>query len=67
MPTLPTLTVTQVQADKIMAAFGTPAAYKAWLQEQVVQYVIQNEYRAKQDDLFQQQNDDAIRIRGELT
>lgn len=40
MPTLPTITVTQAQADRIILAFGTDqttaiAAYKDWLTREV--------------------------------
>lgn len=60
MPTLPTLTVTDDQATRILAAykakFGTTTdaetvkAYKAWLQDQVVEAVLAFEHeRAKAD------------------
>ena len=39
MPTLPTLTVTQAQADRMMAAYGTAEAYKEWLRAAIVNYV----------------------------
>lgn len=35
MPDLPTLTVTQAQADRIVAAFGSVANYRTWLKEAV--------------------------------
>lgn len=31
MPQLPTLTVTQPQADRLLAVFGDVAGYKVWL------------------------------------
>ena len=31
MPQLPTLTVSQPQADRLMAVFGSVEAYKLWL------------------------------------
>lgn len=40
MPDLPTLTVTQAQADRLIAVFGDVAAYKAWLREALKGYVL---------------------------
>lgn len=62
MPTLPTFTVTQAQADRLLAAFGSVDAYKAWLKEQLITYVSSYESQglysqasaqavAKEDDL----------------
>lgn len=45
MPTLPTLTVTDAQAQRITAAFGSVANYKAWLKSQVIEYVLHYEER----------------------
>ena len=47
MPTLPTVTVTQAQADRILVAFGgtievAVPAYKDWLTSQVRSYVLAN-------------------------
>lgn len=39
MPTIPTLTVTQEQADRVLAAFGTVNAYKQWLAGEIRDYV----------------------------
>lgn len=39
MPDLPTITVTDAQAVRCLAAWGSVAAYKSWLQGQVVDYV----------------------------
>lgn len=39
MPDLPTLTVTDPQAARCLAAWGSVAAYKAWLAGQVAGYV----------------------------
>lgn len=43
MPTLPTITVTQAQADRMLAAYGDVATYKRWLADQIRQYVTQIE------------------------
>lgn len=43
MPDLPTLTITQSQADRCLAAWGSVAAYKAWLKGQVAGYVVAKE------------------------
>lgn len=53
MPTLPTLTVTQAQADRLLAAFGTTKAYKDWLKENLIQYVIDHESVTDFDNLRQ--------------
>lgn len=46
MPTLPTLTVTQAQADRMLAAYGSVDAYKEWLRDRIVAHVLQVEARA---------------------
>lgn len=43
MPDLPTLTVTQAQADRCLAAYGTVENYRAWLRAQVRRYVLTSE------------------------
>lgn len=45
MPDLPTLTVTQAQADRILATFGTAAAYRDWLRARVIDAVMAFESR----------------------
>lgn len=47
MPTLPTLTVTQAQADRLLAAFGSTAAYKEWLKDALIGYVIHQETKTQ--------------------
>lgn len=50
MPTLPTLTVTQPQADRLLAVFGSVDAYKAWLLTQLKAKVMEAELaKAKAD------------------
>lgn len=46
MPDLPTLTVTQEQADRMLAAFGTVANYRTWLRNNIVSYVQAKELNA---------------------
>lgn len=48
MPDLPTLTVTTTQATRITTAFGDAAAYRAWLRQQIKNYVIVHEREALQ-------------------
>lgn len=53
MPDLPTITVTQAQADRIIAAFGADQAtavpaYKRWLAGAVRQHVLQQAAEAQQ-------------------
>lgn len=37
--TLPTLTVTDAQAQRMLAAYGTTDNYKAWLRSQIIDFV----------------------------
>lgn len=39
MPNLPTIEVTQAQADRIIAAYGAVTTYQGWLRQAVRQYV----------------------------
>lgn len=43
MPNLPTISVTQAQADRILAVFGDVTAYKEWLLQSLIGYVQQSE------------------------
>lgn len=43
MPDLPTLTVTQAQADRCLTAYGTVENYRAWLRSAVRRYVLTSE------------------------
>lgn len=45
MPTLPTFTVTDAQAARLMAAFGDTATYREWLKQNLIDYVISYEER----------------------
>lgn len=45
MPTLPSLTVTDTQLAKCVAAFGDAAGYKAWLKQAVRDEVMRRESR----------------------
>lgn len=46
MPTLPTLTINdQTKWDRLLAAFGTAAAYKDWLRTALVREVQDREAR----------------------
>lgn len=47
MPTLPTLTVTDAQATRMIAAFGSAEAYRTWLKEQIIDYVVAKELEVK--------------------
>lgn len=51
MATLPTLTVTDAQATRILTAFGTALAYKIWLRDAIVNYVIWSEGQASSTTL----------------
>lgn len=39
MPALPTFDITPEQAERCLAAWGSPINYKAWLRAEVVAYV----------------------------
>lgn len=45
MPTLPSLTVTDTQLAKCVAAFGDAAGYKAWLKTALRDEVLRRESR----------------------
>lgn len=46
MPDLPTVTITDTQAARVLAAFGTIAKYRAWLRAQVTDAVRERERAA---------------------
>lgn len=50
MPTLPTITVTQAQMDRLLATFGDATTYKVWLKQQLKNAVIQHEISVIQKD-----------------
>lgn len=64
MPDLPTLTVTQAQADRMIAAWGTAAAYRQWLRSKIVEYVI--DYETTQTDLAYKSQREADRAQARL-
>lgn len=43
MPTLPTFTVTDAQAQRMLAAWGSVSEYRRWLREQIAMYVSTHE------------------------
>lgn len=52
MPNLPTLNVpTQTLFDRLVAAFGDSAGYKAWLKAAVRDELVRREAQAKYDDV----------------
>lgn len=46
MPDLPTITVTDAQAAKLLQVFGTVANYKAWLRQAIRTEVASRRYAA---------------------
>jgi hypothetical protein len=48
MPTLPTFNVTDAQATRITAAFGSVANYKEWLRQSIIDAVFDYERRQMQ-------------------
>lgn len=64
---LPTISIRDEHADRVIAAFGDVTAYKAWLREQVVSYVVGVEQRAMQAEALEQQRAAAAALRTELS
>jgi hypothetical protein len=56
VPNLPTLTVTDEQAARLLAVFGSVDAYKAWLRETLKAYVLEQE-RRRVDRVAQQERE----------
>ena len=54
MPTLPTLTVTDAQVERIKAVFGSVDGYKEWLQQALAEKVVLYEEIQKAAELVQQ-------------
>ena len=57
MPNLPTISVTQVQADRMLAAFGSVAEYKEWLRQQIILKVVDFEVAQVRVSVTQQEID----------
>lgn len=51
MPDLPTINVTQAQADRMLAAFGSVPKYKEWLRQQIVNHVLSVEVQGVQQEV----------------
>jgi hypothetical protein len=74
MPDLPTLTVTQEQANRMIAAFGPPggtteqaiANYKEWLKEAIIEYVIEKESGNRARDFYEQDQETRRSTRTQL-
>ena len=46
MPNLPTFSVTDAQATRMLSAFGSTDAYIAWLKQSIIDFVIEKEINA---------------------
>ncbi len=55
MPDLPTITVTQAQADRMLSAWGSAANYKTWLKQMIIDYVLSQEAVVDNENFRQQQ------------
>lgn len=66
MPQLPTLTVTDAQAARMLAAYGTVDAYKAWLIEQIIGHVLDHEQKRMATEALEQQRTAMAALRAEL-
>lgn len=67
MPDLPTITVTQVQADRMIAAYGSVDNYKAWLKDQIIQYVTMVEDRKLFETYVAQRDAKAAEVQTNLS
>lgn len=66
MPDLPTITVTSAQATRITTAFGDVATYRAWLREQIKDYVVTKEAEAIYEQATAQMEASAAQVRADL-
>jgi hypothetical protein len=66
MPNLPTLAVTQPQADRILAVFGDVPTYKAWLKASLIAAVTAAEQQARNVAFAQAQTDAAAAVAADL-
>jgi hypothetical protein len=55
MPALPTLTVTDEQANRMLAAWGSTNAYTEWLKNQIIDFVLNKEAVERQRVWMQQE------------
>jgi hypothetical protein len=67
MPNLPTFTVTDAQAARLLAAFGSTENYKAWLKQQLTAYVLDKETEAERATFQNNVNTKRGEIDGMLT
>ena len=67
MPQLPTLTVTDVQAARIIAAFGTVEAYKEWLKERLINHVLDVEDQAENQAYAEKREADRAEFKASIT
>lgn len=66
MPNLPTVTVTDAQATRILAVYGDAATYKAWLIEQIRAHVLTVEMNALESAHAQARLDKQAQVDAEL-
>jgi hypothetical protein len=66
MPTMPTIDVTQAQADRALAAFGSVANYKRWLADSVRDFVVNKERQAINLRHEQQRQAEIAQIEGDM-
>ena len=56
MPTLPTITVSDANAQRMLAAYGNEAAYVKWLTDSIVEFVLNKEAVDRQRVWMEQEN-----------
>lgn len=67
MPTLPTLTVTDAQATRLLAAFGSVENYKAWLKEALIARVVEHEAREVEQNAAIARENNRVKLQTEIS
>ena len=67
MPQLPTLTVTDAQAQRMLAAYGSVDNYLEWLRSQIIEFVVSQEFIAAQKSFEQTVEQNKAQARNELS
>lgn len=66
MTDLPTISVTDEQAARLLAAFGTVDAYRTWLRARLVDYVLDQEQKRMAAEALAEQRAALDALRAEL-
>lgn len=63
---LPTLKVTQEQADRMLAAWGSVEDYRAWLRDSIIEFVVGHEQAGKLQEAERRIHEEGLAIREAL-